>query len=402
VRRSTAVVILGAVCFPAAAVWDRSPASGALTVATSRGEVSLEIRLDHGHAALPVAPLARLLPLTTSRDQDWATVALAGQPFRFLLDAPVVVDGGRAVPLAGGAYVLDDSLFVPLQWLTDYIPRRFHEGYRYDPVAGRFEEAGLAPVVRTTSAPPARPSPSGLRTHRTVAIDAGHGGTDPGSPCLFCPQGVTEKQVTLAIAKHLRRELERRGVSVIMTRTTDTLISLYDRAKYCEADCDLFVSIHIDALARSPGYQQTSGIHVYFLGEARTADARRVAAMENDALRYERNRPTRTDDPSLFILKSLQANEILRESALLAELVQSAAVKVHPGGDRGVNQAPWVVLNTASRPAILVETGFGTNRNDARFISSASGQQKLAAAIADGVVEYLRRYEAKTSVGETP
>ena len=67
-----------------------------------------------------------------------------------------------------------------------------------------------------------------------------------------------------------------------------------------------------------------------------------------------------------------------------------------------MNQAPWAVLNTAIRPAILVETGFGTNRGDARFISSAKGQLQLAAAIADGVIEYLRRYEAKTAVGENP
>jgi N-acetylmuramoyl-L-alanine amidase len=397
------VALIGLCCWPTAAVATAAPSAlGAVIVATSRGEVSLQIRLERGHAAVPVPPLVRLLPLSTSVDADWATIAFAGQPFRFLLDAPVVVDGGRAVPLAGGAYVVRDTLFVPLQWLTDYIPRRFREGYRYDPVAGRFEEAGRAPVVRTASPPAERSSADGLRVHHTVAVDAGHGGIDPGSPCLFCPKGVTEKDITLAIATQLEHELERRGVSVIMTRTKDTLISLYDRAKYCEADCDLFVSIHVDALGRSPGYQQTSGIHVYFLGEARTADARRVAAMENDALRYEGRSAAGSDDPSLFILKSLQANEILRESALLAELVESAAVQSHPGGDRGVNQAPWAVLNTATRPAILIETGFGTNRVDAHYISSAKGQRKLAAAIADGVIEYLRRYEAKTAVGENP
>jgi N-acetylmuramoyl-L-alanine amidase len=397
------LLLLGLLSGPAArGVVPRATGDRAVTVATSRGEVSLEVRVERGYGAVPIQPLARLLPLSITLDQDWAAVAFAGQPFRFLLDAPVVVDGADAVPLAGGAYVARDTLFVPLQWLTDYVPRRFREGYRYDPVASRFEEAGLAPVVRTASAVPIRPSPSGLRTPRAVAIDAGHGGSDPGSPCQFCPKGVTEKDITLGIARQLQRELARRGVSVIMTRSKDTLISLYDRAGYCQANCDLFVSIHVDALSRSPSYQQTSGIHVYFLGEARTADARRVAAMENDALRYEGDRPGRADDPSLFILKSLQANEMLRESALLAELVQSAAVKVHPGGDRGVNQAPWVVLNTASRPAILVETGFGTNRGDARYISSAAGQQKLAAALADGVLEYLRRYEAKTAVGEMP
>jgi N-acetylmuramoyl-L-alanine amidase len=67
-----------------------------------------------------------------------------------------------------------------------------------------------------------------------------------------------------------------------------------------------------------------------------------------------------------------------------------------------VAQAPWVVLNTATRPAILLETGFGTNQTDARFLTSAEGQRRLALAITDGIVEYLRRYEAKTLVEEVP
>jgi N-acetylmuramoyl-L-alanine amidase len=404
--RLTGAILVGACCWPLTTLAAPAPAApavpGAVIIATSRGEVSLQVRMERGHPAVPVPPLLRLLPLTTALTADWATVSLAGQPFRFLLDAPVVVDGGRVVPLAGGAYLADDTLFVPLQWLTDYVPHRFREAYRYDPLAGRFEEAKLAPVVRTASPAPARPAGSELHSHRTVAIDAGHGGTDPGSPCLFCPRGVTEKHITLGIAKEVQRELERRGVTVIMTRKTDTLISLYDRAKLCLADCDAFVSIHVDALARRKGYQQVAGIHTYFLGEALTDDARRVAAVENDALRYETDTAVRPDDPALFILKHLQANEILRESALLADLVQSRVAKVHPGGDRGVQQNRLVVLTTARRPAVLIEAGYGTNRGDAAFLASTKGQQRLAVAIADGIIEYLRRYEAKTAVGETP
>ena len=132
------------------------------------------------------------------------------------------------------------------------------------------------------------------------------------------------------------------------------------------------------------------------LGDALTADARRVAALENDALRFETGPAPADDDPTLFILKHLGLNEILRESGLLAELVQSEVAKVHPGQDRGIQQSRLVVLTTASRPAVLIETGYGTNRQDATFISSSAGQQALARTIADGIVEYLRRYEAKT------
>ena len=121
-----------------------------------------------------------------------------------------------------------------------------------------------------------------------------------------------------------------------------------------------------------------------------------MAALENDALRFETDKPPADDDPALFILKHLQANEILRESALLAELVQEKVAAVHPGRDRGIQQNRFVVLTTASRPAILIETGYGTNRRDAQFISSSAGQRALAKSIADGIVEYLRRFEAKT------
>jgi N-acetylmuramoyl-L-alanine amidase len=380
---------------PAGAQPDRPAAPlRSVVVATSRGELTVPVSMERGHPALPVPPLVRLLPLSPAMETDWVSLDFAGQQFRFLLDAPVMVDAGSVVPLVGGAYLARDTLFLPLQWLTEYIPRRFHEGYRFDPLAGRFEEASHAPVVRTASPPAERHPVTGLRLKRTVAIDPGHGGEDPGTPCVFCPRGVTEKHVTLAIARRVQRELERRGIQVVMTRTTDIFLSRFDRAGYCRDDCDLFVSIHVDALDRGPGYQRVSGIHSYFLGEARTADARRVAALENQSLRYEADGAG--DDPRMFILKSLQVNEILRESALLAELVQNAVARVHPGGDRGVAQAGLAVLNTATRPAILIETGYGTNQGDARYITSAAGQQALAVAMADGIVEYLRRYEAKT------
>jgi N-acetylmuramoyl-L-alanine amidase len=366
----------------------------AVVVATARGEVAIPVQSTRGHPAVAADPLAALLPLRHAVDGGWATVTFGGQPFRFLLDAPAVVDAGRVVPLAGGAYLAGDTLYVPLQWLTDYIPRRFSEGYRYDPVAGRFEESGLTPVVRTTSPPVKRHPITGLRASHTVAVDAGHGGAHPGNPCLFCPKGVREKDVTLGIAKRLRTELERRGIGVVMTRSSDTLVDLHERAGFCRDDCDLFVSIHVDALARRRGYQDVSGVHTYFLGEALTEDARRVAALENDAVRFGTG--SGADGPTVFILKHLGLNEILRESALLAELVQSQVAKVHPGGDRGIQQAPFVVLNTASRPAVLIETAYGTNRNDAAFISSSAGQQALARTVADGIVEYLRRFEAKT------
>jgi N-acetylmuramoyl-L-alanine amidase len=378
-----------------------APAS--IVVATSRGEMTVPVRLDGGSAALPVPTLGQLLPVTSTVVGDWALVAFAGEPFRFLLGAPVMVHRDGVYPMAGEAYVLRDTLFVPLQWLAEYVPRTFSEGYRYDAASGRFEEARVA-AARTAPAPAIhyRPAPDaakavGLRMAHRVVVDPGHGGTDPGNPGRYLPKGVKEKHVTLGIGKFLRDELRRRGVDVVMTRTTDTLIGLADRAPQCRADCDLFVSIHVNSLPQRRGADQVNGIETYFLGDALTAEARRVAEMEDDALRYE----TGSDlgGELGFIFRDLQTNEFLRESALLADVVQTKAATAHPGRDRGVAQARFVVLRTATRPAILVETGFATNQRDGQFLASEAGQRALARAIADGVVEYLKRYESKVLAG---
>ncbi len=396
-----------------------SPAK--VVIATARGESTVPVSRERGHPALAAPALAGLLPLAHAVTGGWAEVAFAGQPFRFLLGAHLFMYHGQAVPLAGGAYVARDTLFLPLQWLAEYIPRLFHEGYRYDPLAARFEEARLQPVVTRISpplappsaapappagspetAPPAGTLPSaelarrhGFRTHHKVVLDPGHGGRDPGNPGLHFPGATREKDVTLALAQRVAQQLQRMGIEVVLTRTTDTLINLVDRARLCRADCDLFASIHINSLPRRAGYEDASGMETYFLGQALTADAQRVAAMENEALRYETRQIDDLGDALSFIFKDLHANEFLRESALLAATVQRTAARVHPGGDRGVHQNQFVVLATARRPAILIEAGFATNRRDARYLTSPAGQTELANAIAEGIAAYLRQYERK-------
>lgn len=418
INRTLVEVVLAA----ATAAWGpRAAAPGVVTVSTSRGEVAVAVRSDRGHPVLSAPHLRTALPMTITLDGDWADVALGGQPFRFLLDAPLFVHAGRLVPLAGAAYLHDDTLFVPLQWLAEYVPRVFREAYRYDFLAARFEETALAPTVRTgpaarpaatvPAAPPAgtssaaaargRPIAPGspLRMSHTVVVDPGHGGVDPGNPGLYFPRGLREKDVTLQIARVLRGELAARGISVELTRDRDTLIAFKDRARRCDGPCDVFVSIHVNSLARRRGYTDVRGFETYFLSEARTADAQRVADMENEALRYETERDAALDDQFAFILKDLQTNEYLRESAALADAVQRHGARQHPGGARGVSQARFAVLSYARRPAILVEVGYSTNRGDAQFLTSPEGQRRLARAIADGIVEYLVRYERKLADG---
>jgi N-acetylmuramoyl-L-alanine amidase len=345
----------------------------------------------------------------TSLDGSTIRATLAGVEFEFELDSPFFRYAGTAYAMVGAPYVARDTVFLPLHWLSDHVPRLLAARYRWNPGLARLDERAVstaaAAVTATAPSPSvpaiastAAPNPiTGLRLPHTIVVDPGHGGVDPGNPGLHFPRGLAEKDITLGIGRLLRAELVRRGLSVVLTRSTDTLIDLANRPLFCRADCDLFVSIHVNAMPAGRRQGTINGVETYFLSDAKTEDQQRVAQMENDALRFET--VATVEGPLAYILRDLQLNEYLRESARLAELVQGKVAGIHPGEDRGVQQGPFMVLAAARRPSILVETGFATNRDDGAFLASATGQHRIASAIADGIVAYLVEFERKLAVG---
>jgi len=387
-------------------------------IATPRGQASIPVSNETGVAAIAAVLLAQPLGLTVSLDGGGsaARVTLDGRVFEFDVGSPFFRYDGAAYPLVGAPYVARDTLFLPLHWLTGHVPRLLANRYRWNPGLSRLDEqpvpAGTTTAIAAPPPPPppaaavatppvavpAAPNPiTGLRLAHTIVVDPGHGGIDPGNPGLHFPGGLTEKDITLGIGKLLRAELLRRGLNVVLTRSTDTLIDLASRPTLCRADCDLFVSIHVNSMPAGRRQTSVNGVETYFLSDAKTEDQKRVAQMENDALRFGTS-PV-VDGPLGFILRDLQLNEYLRESARLAELVQGKVARIHPGEDRGVQQGPFLVLAAARRPCILVETGFATNPSDGAFLASATGQHKIATAIADGIVAYLLEFERKIAVG---
>ena len=374
---------------------------GQITVAGARGETTVPVRTDP--AGAPVVPASQLLAALegTMRIHDgWADVTIARQPFRFLVGAPLYVFSSQLQPLANPVWLARDTLYLPFQFVSEILPYFLGERYRYDVRTARLEDVSRRPPT-ARAPPPAERLPNGLRPGHVVTIDPGHGGVDPGNPGTYFPRGVREKDVTLQVGLLLREELRQRGVGVRMTRTTDTLIDLGDRGGFCTAACDLFVSLHVNSLARRRGYTEVRGFETYFLAEARTEDAARVAKMENEAVRFEAGESQAAMTGGLdFILKDLQLNEHLRESARAAELVQKKLRTVHTGQDRGVKQAGFMVLTTARRPAILVEMGYSTNPQDGRYLTSRRTQRTMASAIADAIVDYLKDYERKTGGAE--
>src|SRR5262249_47657830 len=118
-----------------------------------------------------------------------------------------------------------------------------------------------------------------------------------------------------------------------------------------------------------------------------------------ESVRFETDSAIAPDDPLSFILSDMKQNEHLRESADLAGVIQQALGRIHPGPSRGVKQAGFLVLVTAYMPAVLVEIGFGTNRAEARYLSTPHSQSRIATVIADATVDYLDRHQRRMATG---
>jgi len=348
-------------------------------------------------------------------------VSFPGVEFDVVDQVPFALAGDEVVPLAAAPFLDGGRLYVPLQLVAETLPLH-GRGVYYDAVHSELRLFGTSsPLLATTTTPilrvPSRagtsartagraagrlePSRAGAR-RRLVVVDAGHGGPDNG---MTGPIGgkskISEKDVTLAVARRLADALRARGVDVLMTRTRDTLIALGDRGRIANQNHgDLFISIHVNAANmawKEPAAAR--GFETYFLAEAKTEEARRVERMENEAVRFETGVETSRGDPLNFIMNDMAQNEHLRESSDLATTIQEKLGMMHPGPSRGVKQANFAVLRTSFMPAVLVEIGFGTNPAEATFLADASRQRAIADAIAGAAVEYLAHYERRVGAG---
>ncbi len=241
------------------------------------------------------------------------------------------------------------------------------------------------------------PIPHAGYSIKTVVIDPGHGGHDPG--CLGSSS--REKHIALAVGRKLRDEFNRRypQLNVIMTRSRDVFVPLHERASIANRNnADLFISIHCNFF---PSSSSVHGSETYVMGLHTAEHNLEVAKRENSAIlledNYQQNYDYDPNSPEGHIIMSMYQNAHLEQSILFAEKVEEMFAASAQRRSRGVKQAGFVVLKNTAMPSVLVETGFLSNWREEQFLNTARGQQTVAGAIVDAFDGYRRLVEGNAN-----
>jgi N-acetylmuramoyl-L-alanine amidase len=218
---------------------------------------------------------------------------------------------------------------------------------------------------------------------RRVILDAGHGGSDPGTTA----SDLAEKTITLDIQSRLRALLEAKGFDVVVTRADDRLIPLRERARLANSSYgDIFVSIHVNSLV---SHTNAHGVETYYLGPTNDPSLTRLAAAENDISGY-------SIADLRKLLERVYADVRRDQSHRLATVVQHQLYAnlraVDPGLENwGTKRAPFIVLVATDMPAVLAEVGCLSNEREAAMLRRTEYRQQIAQALFDGIHAYARK-----------
>jgi len=232
---------------------------------------------------------------------------------------------------------------------------------------------------------------------RTIVLDAGHGGKDPGTH----KGELKEKKIALNITLKLGRKIEENlpNVKVIYTRKSDKFIPLHERAEIANKNkADLFVCIHVNA---NPSSSKLSGSETYVMGLHKSQENLELAMRENEVILMEDNYKKNykgydLSSPMANIMLANYQNAFMKESLELASLVEKQIAKTGHRS-RGVKQAGFQVLWQTSMPGIYIETGYLTNSKDKKILSTDAGQDKIAEAIFKAIKTYKKQKELKNN-----
>ncbi|MCX6221519.1 MAG: N-acetylmuramoyl-L-alanine amidase [Bacteroidia bacterium] len=233
---------------------------------------------------------------------------------------------------------------------------------------------------------------------KTIVIDAGHGGKDPGTIVGMA----REKNIVLDIALKLGNLIKQnqKNIKIVYIRDGDYFVPLMDRAQIAnKANADLFISIH----ANYCGSPEIYGTETYVLGLHRTEDNLNVAKRENSVILQEEDHSTRYEgfNPNLsesYIMFELIQNAYLDQSLHFASILQSNFKEVAQRYDRDVRQAGFLVLRETAMPSVLIETGYLSNKKENSFLLTDAGRAEIAHSIYGSLLNYLNKLDVKDNL----
>lgn len=229
---------------------------------------------------------------------------------------------------------------------------------------------------------------------RTIIIDPGHGGKDPGCLGAFSHEADVALAISLKLGNMIKEKYGNR-VKVIYTRTKDEFVELHDRATIANKHKgDLFICIHANS-----GASHAHGSEVYALGLHKEDAQLRVADRENSSILMEEDHKSKyadfdTNDPDRYLFLSLLGKTYLNNSLNFAGKIQKYFQQTSELTDRGVKQAGFLVLHQVNMPSVLIETGFLTNKEEEKVLNDVKSQENIAKAIFNAFVDYKHEMES--------
>ena len=240
-------------------------------------------------------------------------------------------------------------------------------------------------------------------TLKTVVLDPGHGGKDPGALGAKSRESNIVLDVALRVGKKINEKYPE--VEVVYTRKTDVFIDLYKRGDIAnKANADLFISIHANSVAK--GSRCPQGTATFVLGNDRSAANMEIVKRENAAILFEDDYSTRYQgfDPNRaesYIIFDLMQFSYLNQSLNFASEIQAQFKNSSKRVDRGVHQGKFIVLWGTAMPSVLVEIGFICHAEEEKYMNSAAGKDQLATAIFQAFSSYKSKFDERSSYDTT-